>query len=239
MNLMVRPSKSFLYDLLQAELFKLQGEVGLDAASANFKNRRMFKTNRYYGLDIRLDLLQIGLQKYQDENTFGIHADLVSLHKIPENSVDALVSTNTLHQIPFEKRKAAIEELCRICSPTGTFICELTLDASFDGTMSIINEKFSNITVQYYSNPISRFYEGMFEKEGYLGTHPIAGTRPFRALAWLISRLEFLTCKIRGINRHAFVIAGKKRGSPSAQKFNLSSLPIIEERIFEMMKHDS
>jgi len=52
MNFMVRPSKSFLFDVLEKELKTITCGIGLDAASAHFKNRRMFKTDQYYGLDI-------------------------------------------------------------------------------------------------------------------------------------------------------------------------------------------
>ena len=63
-----RPSKSFLYDLLESKLRTIRGQVGLDAASAHFKNRTFFKTRQYYGLDIDLAGLRKGIQKYNDHN---------------------------------------------------------------------------------------------------------------------------------------------------------------------------
>lgn len=238
MNFMVRPSKSFLYDLLEKELFSLRGEVGLDAASANLNNRRMFRTKYYYGLDFDIGLLKRGLEKYREPNIFGIHADMVNLSAIADNSVDAVVSTNTLHQMPQESRKLALAELCRICSPKGKLLCEMPLDTDFDALLKMVSNHFSEIKIYYYSNPVSRFYESIFEQDGFLGSHPVAGRRPFRVLAWLISRLEFLTRKVRSINRRVFIAASQKRGSHAIQKFDLSHLPVVNGRIFEMLKND-
>jgi len=224
MNLMVRPSKTFLYDLLEKELSLASGEIGLDAASANFKNRKMFKTKYYYGLDYDLELLKQGLAKYQDPNTFGIQADMANLKGVADGSIDIVVSTNTLYQLPPDRRSRALSELIRICRPDGRFLCELILDPGFDTLLAIIKAHFSAIDVIYYRNPLSRIYEWIFERNGNLGSHPIAGMRLFRLLAWALSRIESLTCNIRSLNRRAFIKASEKTEKHSSI-FNLSTPP--------------
>ena len=235
MNFFIRPSKCFLYDLLESELAGLCGEVGLDAASADFKNRRMFHTRRYYGVDQDLALLRAGLLKYQDQNTFGLLADMARLEALPDCSVDAVVSTKTLYQIDREDRMRAIAHLCRICRPDGELICELRLDGDFDESLKIIRSYFENVKVIYYRNLVSRFYESVFERDGDLGSHPIAGLRPFRLFSWLLSRLEFLSMRSRGLNRNAVVIGKNKKGAIGAQKFDLSRLARKEERLYEIV----
>src|SRR3989344_1329674 len=194
MNFMVRPSKSFLFDVLEKRLSLLDGEVGLDAASADFKNRRMFKTKKYFGLDINLVSLKEGLAKYQtDEVTFGLCGNLVNLAALPVDSVDVIVSTNTLYRLSADQRMVAINNLIKLTAPNGYFFCELSIDPSLAQIIGLFKSNFKNVRIIYYKNIFSLAYEKIFEKDGYLGSHPIAGRKPFRLLAWLISRVEFVT----------------------------------------------
>src|SRR3989338_6326754 len=100
MNFMVRPSKSFLFDMLERQLRNTAGDIGVDAGAADLKNRKMFKTQKYFGLDIDLDGLRKGVQKHSDGATFGILADLTKLDALPDNSVDVVVTTNPQHCNP-------------------------------------------------------------------------------------------------------------------------------------------
>ena len=72
MNFMVRPSKSFLFDRLEKELGKTKTGVGLDAGSATFKNRPMFKTGTYIGLDIDKQRVETGLKRYPDSGPWDL-----------------------------------------------------------------------------------------------------------------------------------------------------------------------
>ena len=239
MNFMVRPSKSFLYDVLENELAAMRGAVALDAASANFKNRRMFRTRFYYGVDFDLELLKQGLARHSDDRTFGIHADLARLDAIPDNSADVAVSTNTLYQMQPASRKQALEHLCRITRTDGKLFCQLELDEDLDELLPIIHSHFSDVFVRYYRNPISRFYEWIFERDGYLGSHPVAGCRPFRLLAWLLSRTEYLTWRFRAGNRRAVVVAERKIAQGENHEFDLSGLPHEAERIYNLLEKSS
>ncbi len=193
----------------------------------------MFRTKFYYGVDLDLELLEQGLARYEDETTFGIHADLAKLEAIPDNSADVVVSTNTLYQLESESQKKALAHLCRIVRSDGKFICQLDLGPDLETLLSIIRSNFLRVKIRYYRNPISRFYEWIFEQDGFLGSHPIAGRRPFRLLAWLLSRLEFLTWRSARGNRRALIVGSQKIGEPANQVFDLSAMP-LKDRIYQL-----
>jgi len=231
----VRPSKTFLFNVLERKLSKIKGGIGLDAASAGFKNRKMFKTDFYYGLDIDLDCLKSSVKKDKSQNTYAIYADMTKLDKLPSDSVDVIISTNSLFRLAFDGRIKAIKHLCRLLAPKGLMLIDLSLDADFKSSLEIFKNNFKKAKVVYYKNIFSRVYEGFFEKDGFLGSHPLVGTKPFLALAWLISQLEYLTCKLPFLNKHVFIVCTNKKNCFQKNKFDLSSLLIIEKRIYNLM----
>lgn len=235
MNFMVRPSKSFLFDFLENNLKHIHGSAGLDAGSSNFKNLRMFKTKKYYGLDINLDSLRNGLAKYKTENCFAILADLTHLAQLPTNSLELVVSTNTLYSLDIDKRLMAIKNLSALVSPQGKFILEFSLDKSFNQIKDLLTADFKHLQIIYYKNIFSLAYEKIFERHGYLGSHPIAGLRPFRLFAWLLSRLEFLTSFTPRGNQHVIFICSHKENPVAKNEFNLSGLPQLESRIYKLI----
>lgn len=232
---MVRPSKSFLFDYLESKLKKFRSGVGIDAGSANFKNRRFFKTDKYFGLDIDEQALKNGLEKYPNDNTNAILADLAHLEKLPSNSVDLIVSSNTLYALSVDLRLKAIENLALILAPNGQLFCELVLDKDFPKALKIIKSRFNHVKVVYYKNIFSRAYEGIFEKDGYLGSHPIAGLKPFRLLAWIVSRLEYLTLKFSFLNKHVIIIAHDKKEKVQKNQFDLSHTNLKTDRLFNIL----
>jgi|SRR3989344_1595254 len=236
MNFMVRPSKSFLFDVLEAKLSKIRGEVGLDAACADFKNHRMFKTEKYFGLDIDLDALRSGLTKPNTENSWGIFGSLTKIDSLPENSIDVVVSTNTIYHLSSADRLVALKNLCRLVAPSGIFLCDLPVDKDFNDGLAILQSNFNQLEVIYYKNIFSRIYEKIFEKDGYLGSHPIAGLRPFRLLAWLISRLEFLTKNLKSNKKQVFIICSDKKNTGRKNTFDLFGFSQIDEKIFKVDK---
>jgi SAM-dependent methyltransferase len=235
MNFCVRPSKSFLFDILEKKLSTITSGIGLDAAAAGLKNRKMFKTDKYFGLDIDLLTLKKGLGRNVFDNTFCIWADLRKLDLLSGDSIDVVVSTNTLYCLPIDKRIIAINNLCRLVSPEGYFFCELVLDKDFKKMVDIMKAKFNDVKIIYYRNIFSRFYEWIFEKDGYLGSHPVAGLRMFRLFAWLLSRLEYLTCFLKSLNKHTFIVCANKKDCYEKKEFDLSSVPLIEKRIYNIM----
>src|SRR3989338_6413178 len=111
-----RPSKNFFFRRLARELMQERGDIGIDAASASMKNRFMFKTKRYIGIDRDEQALKAGLQKH-GENTLGIVADLTRLSPLSSGSVSLIVSTNTLDHLAPADADAAIRFFFRILAP--------------------------------------------------------------------------------------------------------------------------
>lgn len=231
MTLLIRPSKIYLFERLKKKLANLSGAVGLDAGSADFKNRRMFQTEYYYGLDMNLEYLKQGLAKYQNGRTFGIHGDIAKPDMLPGNSVQVVVCTNTIHQLALPDRRLAISHLCRFTAPTGHLFCELRLDEGFKELLQIVKSDFQNVRITYYCNPMSRFYEWIFARERFI--YPLAKTKAMRFAAFLVSRFEYLTSDWRAGNRHALIIATEKIASDGAQKFDLSKVP-FRDRIYHL-----
>lgn len=234
-NHCLRPSKTFQFDLLEKELAKIKGEIGIDAAAQNMKNRRMFKTEKYIGIDISLPFLQAGIRRHggPSTNTFGILGDLAKLEKLPEGIADAVVSTNTLYILKGTQRTAAVEHLCRLTSPCGTLICDAAVGEELNEILAIAAKNFGDIKIIYTDNIFSRAYERMFEKNGYLGSHPVAGSKPFLLLSWFISRLEYMTQFFKSLSCGALIICAKKL-SDKKQPFDISHLPLIETSIYNL-----
>jgi SAM-dependent methyltransferase len=209
--------------------------VGVDGGAAKFKNRHMFHTSQYYGIDIDLSRLRDGFAHTMPPNTYGIHADLAHLDPIPTHSADVVVSTNTLYALMPQDRKSAIDHLSRITKSGGVLVIQLSLDAQFEEIMSDLYVCFEKVEPIYYQNPISRMYETLFEQKGFLGAHPVAGSKPFLALAWLFSRFEYLTCRMRFLNKHVLIRASQQREKSPSQSFDLGDFPLIDGKIYEFL----
>lgn len=206
----LRPSKTFQFELLARELRRHRGGFGLDAAAAQMKNRWMFKTDVYVGLDIDEAALLTGMNRAsKGPKARVLIADLSDRIPAETGTFRIVVSTNTFSCLGPAARENALSELARVTSADGTFICEIPID---DGAMlHSLESSFRSVTPIYFKNAFSRSYERMFEdKNGWLGSHPIAGMKPFLLLAWFVSRLEYLTCRFRAGNKHVLYICTGK-----------------------------
>ena len=237
MTFAIRPSKNFLFGKLKRELARFTVGVAVDAASADFKHRKKFRTHAYYGLDTDRAALQRGLARQQPSNTFGVQADITRLERLPGGSADVVVSTSTLYHLPdAEHMDQALGALIRIVKPGGSFLFDLLADASLARALALVRPEFARARVFYFKNALSRAYERLFEQgpDGNLGTHPIAGRLPMRIIAFVIGLTEYLTCHAPGPRKHAFVIADNKRGG-EAHAFDLAHLPQIAPGLFNAM----
>ncbi len=161
--------------------------------------------------------------------------DLTKLEKLPDGSANVVVSTNTLYLITGQNKIKALEHLCRIVAPDGEFICDAPIGQELEETLAAVKKNFKDVKVIYFVNIFSRAYEKIFEKNGYLGSHPIAGSRPFLALSWLISRLEYITQTIKSLNTCALIICAKKI-SDKKNNFDVSNLPLISHNIYNLLE---
>lgn len=206
-----RPSKRFLFRRLRAELAHETSGIGVDAASADFKNRPFFRTETYLGLDIHLPSLQAGLDRYGDgSRTLGIACDLTDLGALRTGFADVVVTTNTFHHIPAAARRPALTNLIRITRPGGTLFFEATLDAGFAGFLELLRAEFDSVEVSYYKNALSNAYESAFEVGGSLERR-IVFSLPFVAFAELLSRFEAMTASTPGGKKHGFIVARRKK----------------------------
>jgi|SRR3989344_917176 len=234
MHLLTRPSKSFLFDYLKNLLANEKGDVGIDAAAERIRNRHMFKTKSYYGIDQNKEALMRGLKSNPGDSVYAIEADMTNLEKIPEGSADVVLSSNTLYQIPVPLREKAVQELCRITTPHGVCILEFTKDQDFPEMLSIVRAHFSDIKLVYFKNPVSR----MYEKYAYSNPpheRKLFATLPLRCVAWLISRLEYLTKSKDILNTHVLVIARAKIGNSKKNTFTLAPFRKLGERIYSAL----
>lgn len=233
MNITGRPSKNALFDAVEKALRPLDGFVGIDAASASFKNRKMFRTDAYYGIDIDLDALKAGLEE-QEKNRYGIHADLARLDALPQNSVDVIVSTYTLYHMSPQNRLAALSHFCRITAPTGHLIFELPLTDDFDRAVTLVQEQFTCVDVLYFKNAFSRWYVSFFEREDG-GVHPCLFKLPFRMIAWAIGKCEWFTRRYRSWNMHGLVFCSQKKEQGERQFFDISHVPLVQDRLYSLL----
>lgn len=231
MTIYLRPSKTFFFNFLKKEIQTVRDGIGLDAACAGMKNRHMFKTASYFGVDINLELIKNGLSKYQDSSTFGIFADMSRLDPIPEGSVDLVVSSNTLYTITDAQRLEAIQHLIRITAPTGKLILEVLIGNNFETIQKLTANAFEQVHIVFYQNFLSLAYEKIFERNGNLGSHPVAGSKPFLMLSWLISRLEYLTRYFKFFNKHVVFVCTHKK-SQIKNEFDLKNLPVLSDKIY-------
>jgi len=233
MHFYPRPSKCFLYDILESNLKKHQALVALDAGSNNFKNYPMFNAEYYYGLDLDFDALKKGVEKYKQDKTFGLWGDLRNLNTLPDKSIDVIASTNTLYVLNDTEREAVVKNLSRLCAPGGLFICEIPNDKTAKNILKQLEKNFEKINIIYYRNIFSRWYEKIFERRGYIGFDDLAAWLPFRFLAWLISRFEFLTCYAKKINTDIIVIC-QQADLGSQNKFILNNNNLIQRHIYQL-----
>lgn len=227
-----RPSKNFFFRRLEKELAKERGGLALDAASAAMKNRPMFKTAGYVGLDRDEAALRRGLEMYRSTDTLGLLCDLTKLSALPEGVFDLIASTNTLDHLKPAEAEQAVRNFIRLLKPRGTLLCQMSISARTDAIAAALRKEFQSVKTIYYTNPFSAAYEKLFEtEEGELGYHPFASSRPMRFFSFVISLLEYPISLFAILNRQVFFVCrGKKGGAVSV--FDPAKLLPLGDRLY-------
>ncbi|NOT07451.1 MAG: class I SAM-dependent methyltransferase [Gemmatimonadales bacterium] len=228
----MRPSKCFLYETMSRALSEITSGVGVDVASGNLKNRWMFKTELYVGIDINETRLRSGLKTHPTPDTVAAVADLRVMDAFPTGAATAVVSTNTLHHIDRTNRVSVVESLVRMTAPGGVLFCTTPLDTAFPGVLAALERSFDDVKCVYYRNVFSRAYEELLAPPGRAERGAIAATKPFRLLAWVVSRLEHLTKNRPAGCTFAFILC-RRKSSPASESFSLSHLPRLDERLYD------
>jgi len=198
----LRPSKITLFEQLESDLAGMDGEVGVDAASAAFKSYPYFRTRSYYGVDIDKSALQQGLHDHPEG--IALLADVTDLD-LPSGSVDVCVSTNTLNWFGHDKRLQALAELTRIVAPHGWLVLELDCDRLLPEALVLLRARFEVVEVCYYGNRLCQAYESRLvswvdvnrRARGLVGTVLLG-------LARIVSLTDRMSASAKG-RTHAYV----------------------------------
>lgn len=229
----MRPSKQFLFERLSVMLRDMTSGVGFDAASGKLRNRMLFRTDRYVGLDLNERLVREGLAKVPGDDVVAMLADLTSLDMFPAGCGTVVVSTNTMQQIEPAKRPVVAANLARLTAPTGTMFCQMPLDEHATAVGAVLEKSFTSVQRLYYRNPASRLWEYMcrdrVDPRAYY--HPPSNAL-VRAGEWGLSRLEYLTCRLRfGATAVLFICTGKRDGT--TEPFSPDRFPRIADRLYD------
>jgi len=234
MNLVARPSKLYLFDYIENYLKNRNDNIGLDAASDRFRNRKLFHTKKYIGVDSNIRAIEKGLKIHNSNNSFGLIADLVQLEGVPSSSIDIVVSTNTLYQIECPDRLKAIKHLSRIVAPDGNFLCELTMDECYGEAAKILKENFMDIKRVYFKNPVSYVFEYFIYailKKIYSG---VIHLKIILVISLILSKLEVVLSPYKSLNRHVLLVCSNKVGGSPRQNMEISSYKKEGDRLYKL-----
>jgi len=226
----MRPSKAALWTQFHRDMLEVSGKpFGLDAGAADLKCYPLFSTETYWGIDIGRESLERGLGRYPDAK--AILADLSTV-PVPANSVDVCVSTNTLFQLDVEPRLSAIRTLCQAVKPDGIMMIELNNDEAIEQTLKLLQDNFSQLDISYFGNKLSRLYEKILQRSD--GKMPgYAGSRPFLAISWILSRLEIAGRKTSTVRNQIYIKAQGKIAQGKPVLFDAKLYEPIGDRLYE------
>jgi len=225
-----RPSKIAMLRRLAKDLSRERGKIGVDAASAHMKYRRFFKTQRYIGIDIDRERLITGLQRHPEDT--GILANLAE-YRGPGNSVDLLVSSNTLHFMSDEDCMAAVMNFVFMVKPDGRLIITKHVDEVSPKVLELLQRSFEDVDIFFYKNSLSMFYESLFYDKGgkFTGTL-LARIFTFRPLIVLLSWLEMLTNGCESCNHRMYISCTRKRTKEPENDFSLDGLTLAGQNFY-------
>ena len=129
------PSARFGWQQLARDLAPVGGELALDVACSTFTNRHLFHTRTYYGLDLFPAQLQAGLDRYADDNSIGVVADIG--RPLPFKAcADVCVSTYTLLYVPPVQRLTVTQQLVDSVRRGGCLILQCPNVSGADAILS-------------------------------------------------------------------------------------------------------
>ena len=216
----LRPCKTALYRQIWKTSNNINGEYGVDAAAAGFKNRtHLFRTKIYIGLDLNERLVKKGLKDYPDD--IGIVCDLVNM-RLPNNFADLVISSNTLYVISdINERLDAVKKISDLTSVSGTCIIEVPNDKNATKVKDLLLNEYNNVADYCFGNCLSMFFEKIIEAKNS-SLKNWAKTKNATRLSTLLSYFEngsYSSSK----TRHALFICSAKKKNCTRQNFILGN----------------
>lgn len=158
-SLKARPSKTYFHRLFEADMASQRGEWGVDIACANWKNRRLFQTRHYLGVDIRHASVSKGRDAMGGDG-YGVVSDILA-PGLMQKTFDLVVCTHTLSHLAPNLRLNAVNSLIELLRPNGCLIfnvpCE---DKKYQQQLlKSLNELFMSVDAVRYRNIVSQWYE--------------------------------------------------------------------------------
>ena len=226
----IRPSKHLLYQHLARDLRNISCGVGLDAASADMKNRAMFHTATYVGIDFDLNALKRGLLRY-DADAIALHADLTTF-ELPPFSVDVCVSTNTFEHLDTAGQMAALTLMVAALKSNGVLLLSKHRDADLPPMIAYLRAHFESIEIVYYRN----FLSAKFEQTCL---HADVSGRRYgwcvRAAARLLSVIERATQRFPQLNLASYIRCFGKLEAGPAQEFSVPNATRLAPNLFSQI----
>jgi len=135
----------------------------MDCASAEAKNRDLFKGKEYYGVDINKSLIDKAREQYHsDPTSFFIHDDVLNFKGSVKNKFfDLVVCTHTLAHIPNFKKHISLKNLVERVKVHGSFILECSVfELEY---LKKIENMFTFVLKYPYRGIFSRGYETLLQ----------------------------------------------------------------------------
>jgi SAM-dependent methyltransferase len=159
-----------------------------DIAAKDFFNEILFPNLVYIGVDIEADRLQKGLakldknacktefqtaplskddiQRYKradEPHRVGVCGDILECSLFPPDSLDVVVSTNTLSHLPESDYPRVVESFCTYLRPGGNLYfnvsANLVSEQTVEKVVSIVNDRFQLVDKVAYNTGISKSYD--------------------------------------------------------------------------------
>lgn len=149
------PAKQLLYLLLQRDMRKTSGAVGIDAGAGDMRNRPLFRTGRYIAVDVDGDRLRRALERYPDaeirpgrlEELDGLSGDVVMCVQVFVNK-----------HFQVEQTVSAVRSLIAMTNGGGTLIFNITQrNLPYEGEIdALLGEAFDSVEKTRYGALVGR-----------------------------------------------------------------------------------
>jgi SAM-dependent methyltransferase len=224
-----RPSKFALWRMLEADLRDATGAVGLDAACAAFKTYPLFRTDRYYGVDVDRAAIEEGRRTHPE--AVGVLGDLVSLD-LPRRSVDVCVSTNTLHWMYPEDRREVERRLVDLVRPDGTLIVECERNDMLAGLLAHVHAEFDDVDVRYFGSWMARKYEAWLKDRSALEWRkgPMRTVR--MGVAMVLSWVELVAPHAAFGRGYVYIRARRRKDRSVVNEFVVDPARLIADGVY-------